>query len=101
MITPIIQEIMPNIYPIVGYHNGYHNTARLKTFDEAWNFFNGFRNGVAGTTGTSGPGAYCNGNISNFDDVYFFNFINLVHPASNYNTNFARVNLQATGRIFF
>ena len=101
MITPILKDIMPNLYPIVGFHNGYHNTARLKTFDEAWNFVLGFKDGVVGVTGSQSLASYCNGNLSSVDDIYWNNFNELWKTPEIASTNFNQANIEVSFRAFF
>lgn len=101
MITPIMKEIMPNLYPIVGFHNGYHNTARVKTFDEVWNFVIGFKDGVVGVTGSTSLASYCNGNVSSADDIYWNNYNTLWSTPAVAATNFNQLNIEASFRAFF
>ena len=97
----MIKETIPNLYPIVGFHNGFHDTTRLKTFDEAWNFVLGFKDGVVGVTGSTSLAAYCNGNVSSVDDVYWNNFNSLWKTPDIAKTNFNEANLEVSLRAFF
>lgn len=101
IITPLVKDVIPNLYPLVGFHNGYHNTMRLNTIDEAWNFVLGFKDGVVGVTGSTSLATYCNGNVSAIDDVYWSNFNSLWPTPEAAATNFNEENIELSFRSFF
>jgi len=72
-----------------------HNTNYVTEVTQALQFMSGFKNGAVAVTGNESLYSYCNNNFSDFQQVYYTNFVELLgfNPDA-----FTDVNEEATTR---
>lgn len=59
---------------------GDHNFKRVETLKDAWEIFKGFKDGIAGVTGSDSKFYLCNSNITVAEDVYWYNGYRILGP---------------------
>lgn len=59
---------------------GDHNYKRVETKEEAWEVFKGFKDGIAGVTGSDSKFYLCNANLTIAEDVYWYNGYKVLGP---------------------
>jgi hypothetical protein len=72
-----------------------HNTNHVTEVTEAMQFLSGFKNGAVAVTGNESLYSWCNNNFSDFQQIYYINFVELLgfNPDA-----FTEVNTEATTR---
>jgi len=76
------------ILPKIQEGVGASITDRLDSYTEAFSMANGFKDGIVGVTGEDSMFAFCNGNISQTTDVWYFNYENMFLDEATIQLNF-------------
>lgn len=74
---------------------GDHNYNRADSYDDAYEVFKGFKDGIAGVTGSDSKYYLCNGNITIAEDIYWYNGYKILGPP-NIDENFLPENEDAS-----
>ena len=56
---------------------GDHNDMRVATMEEVGDVLQGFKDGIAGVTGSDSKFFLCNSNITEAEDIYYWNYYTL------------------------
>mmetsp|Transcript_1657 Transcript_1657/g.2929 ORF Transcript_1657/g.2929 Transcript_1657/m.2929 type:complete len:220 (-) Transcript_1657:67-726(-) len=72
-VQKIVRQVSQQLPNLIA-PTGATNTQRMDTAAETLDFVNGFKDGVVRVTGTESLLYYCNGNLSDSTDVWFYNY---------------------------
>jgi hypothetical protein len=77
-----------------------HDANRILAWTDSWWFLNGFKDGAILVTGNNSKWTYCNGNITDTNDVFWYNYTNLF-SADVVSTRFNPTNRDNSLKTFF
>lgn len=91
LFSKILDRVFGSFFPETDLKVGDLHPARYQRIDEfydMWKFINGFKDGVVRVTGPGSLFAQCNGNITETNGIFYFQFFDLFGPDTVYD-NFA------------
>ena len=100
IIENIYEAIVPAVENLTHPYVQAHDTNRIVEWKDFWWLVQGFKDGAIMVTGNNSKWQYCNGNITQTNDVFWYSYLGLFGP-SVVSTNFNPTNRDNSLTSFF